>query len=369
MAFFSSSGWKRGNRSLRSRVAVGITGAAASAATGCAGSAVPAGPAPLPETVVLRVDRVIVSPTKPETTASWDQSPAETPSALCDFVGAAVGAAAASPVAAQGAELLCQSSVAPTRGERRPDDPDLALRISAGTGASYVSRVARDALAETFKYEIAIPTGAIPADGLLLEVLDDDAAAGSELIGAIRIGRQDLARALGPASRVWVSSDRGIRRMELIVTPYQPTKLTRTSMPAREGLHQADARALYAGEVVALKASGAYTVGTWYDAPINPLGYPAAKARSYNFREEPFSSAPHACGVATVGVTGRVQGVVVTAGRTFVAEVPGPLRFGVNDIEPGNNHGSLEFEGATRAPTAEEWRRQQATGSGGTARL
>jgi hypothetical protein len=284
-------------------------------------------------------------------------------------VGAAVGAAASSPVAARGAELLCQAGTATTPGERRPEDPDLALRISAGTGASYVSRVARDALAETFKYEIAIPTGAIPSDGLLLEVLDDDAAAGSELIGAIRIGRRDLARALGSNSRVWVNSERGIRRIELIVTPYQPTTLARTSMPAREGLHHADTRPIHAGEVVELKARGAYTVGTWYDAPIGPLGYPAEKARSYNFRGEPFGSAPHGCGVATVGVMGKVQGVVLTSGRAFVAQVPGPLRFGVNDSEPANNHGSLEFEGAMRAPTAEEWRRQLPATSDVAARL
>jgi hypothetical protein len=330
--------------------------------TACSGSAVPEGPTPLPDTVVLRIDRVVVAPTKPETTATWDQSPAETPSALCDFVGVAVGAAASSPVAGRGAELICQAGTAGSPGERRLEEPDLALRFSAGTGAPYVSRVVRNVLEETFRYEIAVPTAAIPPDGLLLEVLDDDASAGPEPIGALRITRADVARTLGSSSRLWVASDRSVRRLELVVAPYEPVKLARTSMPAKEGLHAAAARPLYAGEVVALRARGAYTVGTWYDTPINPLGYPSEKARSYNFDEEPFHSAPHACGVATVGVTGKVHGVVVTPARTFVAQVPGPLRFGVNDAEPANNHGSLEFEGKTRAPSVDEWMKQQALG-------
>lgn len=356
MAFFSVLGSRKQAARRASSAVVCVTFASV---TGCSGSAVPESPPPLPETVVLRVDRVVVSPTKPDTTATWDESPAETPSALCDFVGVAVGAAASSPVAGKGAELFCQASSTSGPAERRLQDPDLALRISAGTGAPYVSRVARNVLAETFRYEIAVPTAALPPDGLLLEVVDDDAAAGPEPIGAIRITRPDLARALAPETRLWVTSARGIERLEIVVTPYTSTKVARTSMPAKEGLHEADARALYAGEVVALKAQGAYTVGSWYDQPINPLGYPAEKARSYNFDEEPFHSAPHACGVATVGVSGKVQGVVVRPARTFVAQVPGPLRFGVNDTEPANNHGSLEFEGNTRAPTVGEWMRQE----------
>jgi hypothetical protein len=329
---------------------------------GCSGSAVPDGPPPLPDTVVLRIDRVSVAPTKPETTATWDQSPAETPSGLCDFVGTAVGAAASSVVAGKGVELLCEAGTARSPGERRLEEPDLALRVSAGTGVAYVSRVARNALDETFKYEIAVPTAVIPPDGLLLEVLDDDASAGPELIGALRVTRADVARTLASPTRLWVTSDRSLRRLELVIAPYAPVEVARTSMPAKEGLHAAGARALFAGEVVALKASGAYTVGTCYDQPIGPHGYPAARARSYNFEEEPFHSAPHACGVATVGAAGKVHGVVVTTARTFVAQVPGPLRFGVNDAEPANNHGSLEFEGRTRAPTVAEWQRQEPLG-------
>ncbi len=339
-----------------SGVALSITIASA---LGCSGSVVPNGPPPLPETVVLRIDRVVVTPTKPDTAATWDQSATETPSTLCNLIGAAVGAAVSSPVAAKGAELLCQVGNSGPAPERRTEDPDLALRISGGTGAPYLSRVARNVLAETFKYEIAVPTAAIPPDGLLLEVVDDDATAGLETIGAVRITRPDVARALAPETRIWVTSARGIERLEIVATPYTSTKLARTSMPAREGLHDADARALYAGEVVALKAHGAYTVGTWYDKPIDPLGYPAEKARSYNFGDEPFHSAPHACGIATVGVTGRVQGVVERPVRTFVTQVPGPLRFGVNDAEPANNQGSLEFQGETRAATVGEWMRQE----------
>jgi hypothetical protein len=320
---------------------------------------VPDGPPPLPETIVLRIDRVVVAPTRPETAASWDQTLADTPSGFCDFVGAAMGAATSSPVAASGAELLCNASQTRSSSERGAGDPDLALRISAGTGTPYLSRVVQNVTEETFKYELAVPTEAIPPDGLLVEVVDDDAAAGLQVMGAFRLTRAEVARTLAGPTHLSVQSDPAIRRLELVITDYAPAKLSRTSMDANEGLHTSPTRALFAGEVVALKAEGHYTVGTWYDHPINPFGYPAEKARSYNFGLEPFHSAPHACGIAMIGGEGKVHGVVVRPARTFVAQVPGPLRFGVNDKEPSNNRGSLEFEGGTRAATVDEWMSQR----------
>lgn len=331
--------------------------AASVSALACSGAATPTAPPELPKTIVLRIDRVVVSPTKPETNEPWDGPDKEPISAPCHLLSLALGVAS-SPILGSGAEFLCQVSQAKREQQRKHEDPDLALRISAGTGTAYLSPTSRDVSNDTFKYEIAVPTAAIPADGLLVEVVDDDGTQGAQPIGAIRFYRGDFARALASSTKMLVTTDPAIRRLEVIVSEYAPIKIKPTSMAASEGLRSAETRALFAGEVVELAASGTYTVGKWYSAPLNPRGYPAEEARGYNFEPEPFHSAPHACGVATIGVEGTVHGVLVSPSQTFVARVPGPLRFGVNDNEPQNNNGSLAFQGATRAPTAEEWLRQ-----------
>jgi hypothetical protein len=323
-------------------------------ATGaCSGAAAPT-QSSLPDAVVLRIDRVEVVATKPGTTDRWDGPAAEPNPYPCRLLGLGVGALSA-PVVGKGAEVLCDAGRAPPHAERNPADPDLELRVSARNGAAYVSRMTRDVLSETFKYELAIATGAIPDDGLLIEVLDEDMGARAETVGAIRVSRAELMSALASPTRLVVRKEGAIRRLELVVSEYAPLEIEPTSMAAKEGFHSARTRALFAGEVVEVRASGSYTVGRWYDAPIGPRGYPADAARGYNLQTEPFHSAPHACGVVTVGAADTLQGVLVTPKHTFVTRVPGPLRFGINDNEPANNHGQLAFDAVIRAPSPEEW--------------
>jgi hypothetical protein len=323
-------------------------------ATGaCSGAASPTRPS-LPEALVLRIDRVEVAATKPGTSDRWDGPAAEPNPFPCRLLGLGVGAVAA-PVVGKGAELLCDASRSTQHAERNPADPDLELRVSARNGSAYISRTTRDVLSETFKYEVAIATGAIPEDGLLIEVLDDDLGSGAETVGAIRVSRADLTSALASPTRLVARSDGAIRRLELVVSEYAKVELGSTSMAAREGFHPVGTRALFAGEVVEVSASGTYTVGQWYDEPIGPLGYPSHAARGYNLGTEPFHSAPHACGVVTVGAIDTLQGVLVTPSQKFVTRVPGPLRFGINDNEPANNHGQVAFAAVVRAPTPEEW--------------
>jgi hypothetical protein len=310
--------------------------------------------ASLPETVVLRIDRVEVAATKPGTADRWDGPAAEPGPFPCRLLGLGVGALSA-PVVGKGAEVLCDASRSSPLTERNPTDPDLELRVSARNGAAYSSRTMRDVLSETFKYAVAIATGAIPEDGLLIEVLDADAGSGAETVGAIRVSRADLTSALASPTRLVARSDGAIRRLELVVSEYPQVEVGATSMAAKEGFHPVATRALFAGEVVEVSASGAYTVGRWYDQSIGPRGYPSDAARGYNLQTEPFHSAPHACGVVTVGAVDTLQGVLVAPSQKFVTRVPGPLRFGINDNEPANNHGQLAFNTVVRAPTPEEW--------------
>jgi hypothetical protein len=221
----------------------------------------------------------------------------------------------------------------------------------------------RDVTDETFRYEVVVPAAAIPADGLRVEVVDLDAHQTAQSIGTVRLYRADISRLLADPERTLVVSDGAIKKLEIIASEYAPARLAIT-MPAREGLHRADARPVFAGEVVDLRASGNYTVGTWYDDAIGPMGYPSERARDYNLKREPFRSAPHACAVATIDSYDKLHGELVRPERTFLARVGGSLRFGVNDNEPQNNHGSVAFQGSTRAPTAEEWLRQEVRAGG-----
>ena len=110
-----------------------------------------------------------------------------------------------------------------------------------------------------------------------------------------------------------------------------------------------------AGEVVHLRAEGSYTVGSFYDAKLDPRGYSTEAARRYNFPQEPFASAPHATGIALAGKDERFVGGLVAPCLTFTSLYAGTLRVGVNDSDPANNEGRIAFEGYSRAPTVEEW--------------
>lgn len=327
---------------------------------GCSGSTHPQAPPPLPAAVVLRFDHVAVSPTKPGTAERWDGGESEGSGAGCALLDLGV-TWAASPAAGNAAGLACDLFAQSAHRERQPEDPDLELRVSAGTGAVYASHGARDVTQETFRFELTVPSAAIPADGLLVEVVDLDAGATPQVIGSVRLLRADIRRALADPQRTLVLSTDTIQKLEIVASEYAPTRLTSTSMPAKDGLYRASARSIFAGEVVRLSASGNYTVGSWYDDPIGPMGYHSQQARSYNLKREPFQSAPHACAVATIDDHDKLHGELVRPERTFLARVAGPLRLGVNDNDPANNHGALAFEGFTRAPTADEWLRQEAT--------
>jgi hypothetical protein len=327
--------------------------ALAFALSGCGSSATPAGPS-LPAAIVVRVDRVVVSPTKLNTTAPWDGEAPEPTAAPCAFIGMAVGLMSM-PIAGKGADYLCQLGQERGQTERQASDPDLQIRVSASAGKEYVSSVRYDSTAETFKFEVVVPTSAIPADGLRITVVDHDAGAGPQQIGEVRVTRAAVVRTLAQPTQLLVVADQGVKQLELALSKYEPVSIAPTEMPASDGLRTASTRALYAGEVVQLRAAGRYRVGSWYDDPVDPAGYPGHQARSYNFEQEPFHSAPHACGIATVGTREHLDPELVLRSTTFVARVPGPLRFGLNDNDPENNKGIVTFQGLTRAPTAEEW--------------
>ena len=62
-------------------------------------------------------------------------------------------------------------------------------------------------MTHSFRYEFVVPVAALPADGLKLDLLDDDGRVGPpELIGSMRISRAKLIEAYQSASKMLVLS-------------------------------------------------------------------------------------------------------------------------------------------------------------------
>lgn len=311
----------------------------------------------LPDAVVLRVDRVVVAPMRPRTQDPWDgPAPEDQGQAICSLVTA--GVELASPVVGKSAERLCGLFQPPQR-ENAPTNPDLQVRLIAGGVVRFDSPVKPDVAEDLFGSEFVVPLAAVPPDGLEFQVLDIDRVQASETIGAPRLSSAQIVDTLrSPTQLIDLASD-AVLHLEVVVHAYSPTKLVLTSADAAAGPLAIGSRKLAAGEIVTLHADGAYKVGSWYNAPVDPVGYPGGSARSYNFDNEPFKSAPHACGIALVGDGGIVQGALIKPDGTFQVQHSGVLRVGLNDSDPSNNRGWITFQGVARAPTVVEWEQRR----------
>jgi hypothetical protein len=197
----------------------------------------------------------------------------------------------------------------------------------------------------------------------LLQVVDQDATEkDSELIGSVRLFREQLAAALdAPNPTLRLSApETGLDVLELVILPFQPQAPTAVAMDAKQGTLEVNLpRPLLAGEVVDIAARGMYQVGSWNDAKLTPMGYPGGGPKQYNFEGEPFKSSPHGAGIALVATEGLSIGHLVTPCSHFVTSLPGSLKVGINDHSPSNNQGSIQFTIRTRLPTANEWLQPQ----------
>ena len=308
---------------------------------------------PLPSAFVLRVGRVEVKALRPETGARWDVADAPHRDPGCDLL--AFGGKMVSPVTGEGSALLCGPAARTAPLEPQPDNPDLQLRLSSSTGAKYESFVVPDVLGVNFNYEFVVPTAGIPAEGILFEVLDADEGQEPESIASFRLTQARLAEIAKSPRGIGDFASGAATRFEVAALPYTPAPIVRSQLEAQSPPTLARVRPLMAGEVVSLQAQGSYTIGTLYTTAIGPEGYPSGQLHGYNFEQQPFTTAPHACGIALVGSGGRVDGAVIGNKARFVVTAAGPLRVGSNDRDPGNNRGWLAFAGETRAPTVSEW--------------
>jgi len=315
--------------------------------TGCGPAQAPS--QPLPETLVLRVDTVQVSATRANTSEPWDGPEGKSATAAgCNVVAA--GVTFFEPAIGGVMSSLCALG-GDSPGGRSATEPDLRLTLGAGAATKYTTFVASDSSSQSLQYEFAVPVSAIPADGLRLEVFDEDKE-GPELIGSVRLSSAQLAKAYRSPSKLLILSAGSIQRLELVVSAY-------AERPAYLTQHQAKAppfrleRPVKAGELVSVRASGRFTVGSYYDDALDPAGYPGGEARSYNLG--PFKRDPHACAIALIGAGPTVDGIAIGKAKEFIAPHAGPLRLGLNDKDLDNNEGTVSFEVSLRAPTAQDW--------------
>ncbi len=327
-----------------------VLGTGLLAAPGCGGQAESPAGSDQPSVYVLRVDRIEVTGAKPDSTSAWDGEEQEgDPGAGCKVLVA--GVSLLEPMLAP-ASAICGLSTAPPR-QRRASDPDLQLRLRVGSASMYSSWVVPDSTTLGEPYEIVVPVQVIPSDGLQLEALDyegDDTP--PELIGAVRVSRDQLIAAYRSPTKLLTLSDGSLRRLEVVVFAYEPVATERVNSRASDRPTRVGRPAL-AGELFSVRATGSFTVGSWYDAKLDPTGYPDGKARPYNLKS--FETAPHACAIALIGASKDIEGVQIGASSDFVAGHPGALRLGLNDKDLSNNEGEVVYSVARGIPTAAQW--------------
>lgn len=313
-----------------------------------------------PAWILVRVDAVRVAPFHPHSKMTWDgPAPAPNDGAECGLLGLGLGVI--NPVLGTGANYLCQIDTRSPQREQDPSAPDLAVLVSAGMGATYMTYTAPDTFYHVFRREFVVPTGAIPPEGLSFTVIDQDRPRW-EVIGSRRVSRQELIDTAFSPQPVLVLSDPagGLERLELVVSPYgQENDGVQVTMDARDGTIPVSMRSIPAGSVVTIGARGHYQIGSYYDAWLDPRGYPGGGPREYNFETEPFRSAPHGSALAILGHGDAKEGVVVAPCTSMVSKVGGRVVVGVNDKEPRNNTGQLQFSIGVRPPSPAEWMSQR----------
>ncbi len=319
-----------------------------------------------PPWLVVRVDAVEVTPFRPGTQVPWDDlEPLPTDGVACGMLGRAM--ATTDPITGKGAEMLCAVDPRPRPQGADARAPDLVVLLGVGNAAHYQTPTAHDTMQTTFHGEFMIPTNAIPPEGITLAVADRDGAA-AEILGAVRLSRQELLHA--QATRPVFSMRGGsVLRMDLAVMPDDNRLATsEVTVTAQTGGALVPIRPIRAGEVVEVAARGQYRIGTGRGAWIDPRGYFEKEPHDPNFDNEPFKSAPHGAGIAAVGGGDARMGAIVAPCARFVAPTPGLLWVGLNDGDPSNNEGSATFTVKVSGPLPTEWAEGRTTTSCGTIR-
>ncbi|MBK9031558.1 MAG: hypothetical protein IPL61_09525 [Myxococcales bacterium] len=308
----------------------------AAATAGAAATNVPAEPPPppppqMPKRIVLRVERVRVATDGRE----WDGPIAETSyKKLCADVAGAV-AVVQPEVAIAG--LACNLLGSGKQRQTDPREPDLRVELRSGP-VVYTSYVAPDRRAHQFNYSFVIPDESIPAQGLVLAVLDDDdGALGGEEIGSVRLSRDQLITMATTGELASLAAP-PLSLLEVSATPHDGRlRKIEFDLAASAGGETARGITVNAGDIVRIEASGTWQIGTYNDKELGPAGFSDGRLQDYNLPLFPRTA--HGSTVALVGQQGKLVVLPVQPCVRVVSPFAGVIWVGINDRKFTDNKG------------------------------
>jgi hypothetical protein len=334
-------------------------GGSSRGAAGAAATAVPTEPPPpqMPKRIVLRVERVQVAAGGRE----WDGPVAEVSyKNMCSAVAGlvkAVGERVSPMIGAKAAiaGVACDFIGDGKQRQADPREPDLRVELRSGP-VVYTSYAAPDRRAHQFGYSFVIPDESIPAQGLVVAVLDDDdGTLGGEEIGSVRLSRDQLITMAKTGELASLSAE-SLSLLEVSVTPHDGRlRKVEYDLATNSGGETVHGIAVNAGEVVRIDASGEWTIGTGTSGnePVHPEGLTAARLQRNNLPL--FPGVAHGSTVALVGQQGKLVRLPLTPCARVVSPFAGVVWVGINDRAYGDNRGSAHIRVFTRAPKAAEW--------------
>jgi len=337
-------------------------GGSSRGAAGAAATAVPTEPPPppppqMPKRIVLRVERVQVAASGRE----WDGPVAEVSyRKVCSGVAGLVKAVGARVSPAIGAKAAIAGVACDFLGDGKqrqadPREPDLRVELRSGP-VVYTSYAAPDRRAHQFGYAFVIPDESIPAQGLVLAVLDDDdGALGGEEIGSVRLSREQLI-AMATTGELATLSAESVSLLEVTVTPHDGRlRKVEYDLATNSGGETVHGIAVNAGDVVRIDASGEWTLGTRGNEAVHPEGLTEGRLQRNNLPL--FPSVAHGSPVALVGQQGKLVRLPLTPCARVVSPFAGVVWVGINDRRFADNLGSAHIRVFTRGPKAAEWGR------------
>ena len=307
----------------------------------------------MPKRIVLRIERVQVAAGGRE----WDGPVAEvTLKKICQDVAGAVGSV--KPALGGLGGLACGLLGDSKQRQSDPREPDLRIELRSGP-VVYTSYVAPDRRAHQFGYSFVIPDESIPAQGLVLAVLDDDdGALGGEEISSIRLSRDQLI-AWATTGGVASLTAEALKLFEITVTPHDgQLRKVEFDLATNSGGDTVRGIAVNAGDVVRIEASGAWQIGTYHNEVLGPDGFTDGRLRDYNLPLFPRQA--HGSTVALLGQQGKQLVLPIQPCVRVVSAFAGVIWVGINDRKFNDNVGSAHIRVFTRAPKPAEWASPQA---------
>jgi hypothetical protein len=295
---------------------------------------------PASQWVILNVGLVRVAPTRPGTDQPWTKVIEKPKRSGCGTVGAVMGLV--TPGWSIVANALCDDSASTKVLKHASTDPDVFVRMRAGSKASFRSHTIRNTLSHNFDFSVLVPVQAIPRSGLEITVLVDDdtnSEDSQETIGSFHLSAAKIQAAVADGE-VLKLSDGSVESLELLANYPDSTSpiLAKKSLRANVQASVMSSTEAIAGQVVEFKARG----------------HQIAQGRPDGNRQI-FPGFPLGTPVAFVGKKGLVQKVAVEDCAMLLSKYGGTIAVGVNDRKPDANMGTIDFAAKVRNPSPQEW--------------